>query len=371
MIKVCHMTSVHAPEDVRIFKKECVSLAKAGYDTYLVEQGETYDKNGVHIIGVGTQENSRFARMFKMTKRVYEAALKVDADIYHFHDPELLPYGLKLKKEGKKVIFDSHENTAMSIKEKYYIPKLFRNMLYSVYRKYEEYVCNKLDAVIYVTPNLKSDFSRLNKNTVFLPNYPIVDMVNYQEPDRDSFRLVFAGLITPLWSHRNIIEAIDDIDGIEYTLCGNIGEEYLKELKNLAGWEKVNYIGKIPHEQVAMELENSFIGVALMQPHLNSMGYQGTLGNTKIFEEMMAGLPVLCTDFELWKPIVEGNKCGICVNPNNIDQIRDAIRYFVNNRKEAIEMGRRGRELVIKEYNWGVEETDLYLLYGKLTYVGE
>lgn len=371
MIKVCHMTSVHAPEDVRIFKKECVSLAKAGYDTYLVEQGETYNKNGVHIIGVGKQENTRFSRMFKMTKRVYEAALKVDADIYHFHDPELLPYGLKLKKKGKKVIFDSHENTAMSIKEKYYIPKVFRNIMYLAYKKYEEYVCNKLDAVIYVTPNIKTDFSRLNKNIVFLPNYPIVNSVDYHEPNRDSTRLVFAGLITPSWSHRNIIEAIAGINGIEYTLCGNIGEEYLEELKKLSGWEKVNYIGKIPHDQVAVVLENSFIGVALMQPHLNSMGHQGTLGNTKIFEEMMAGLPVLCTDFELWKPIVEGNKCGICVNPNNVEQIREAIQYFVNHREEAIDMGRRGREIVIKQYNWGMEEADLYMLYGKLTDVGE
>ena len=97
MIKVCHMTSAHGPEDVRIFHKECVSLAKAGYDVYLVERGDSYEKNGVHIVGVGQPSGGRLSRMTSFAKKVYQAALALDADIYHFHDPELLPYGLKLK----------------------------------------------------------------------------------------------------------------------------------------------------------------------------------------------------------------------------------------------------------------------------------
>ena len=107
-----------------------------------------------------------------------------------------------------------------------------------------------------------------------------------------------------------------------------------------------------------------------MQPHLNSMGNEGTLGNTKIFEEMMAGLPVLCTDFKLWKPIVEGNKCGICVNPNDIDAIRSAIQFFFQHREEAKEMGRRGRKAVLDQYNWSVLEKDLLSLYRRVISTG-
>ena len=117
-MKVCHMTSAHDPEDIRIFHKECVSLAKNGYDVYLVERGDSYEKNGVHIVGVGTIPDSRLQRMTQGARRVYEAALALDCDIYHFHDPELLPYGVMLKKKGKKVIFDSHENTVEQIMEK-------------------------------------------------------------------------------------------------------------------------------------------------------------------------------------------------------------------------------------------------------------
>ena len=104
MIKVCHVTSVHPVEDVRIFQKECVSLARAGYDIYLVQQGESYEKYGVHIVGFGNVESSRIKRMLHTSRTAYEKALAVDADVYHLHDPELLPYGIKLKKLGKKVI---------------------------------------------------------------------------------------------------------------------------------------------------------------------------------------------------------------------------------------------------------------------------
>ncbi len=51
-IKVCHITSAHNSDDIRIFHKECASLAKAGYDTYLVAKGESREEKGVHVVGV-------------------------------------------------------------------------------------------------------------------------------------------------------------------------------------------------------------------------------------------------------------------------------------------------------------------------------
>ena len=55
-MKACHMTSAHNQEDIRIFYKECVSLASAGYDVYQISSGSNYEKNGVQLIGIGTKQ---------------------------------------------------------------------------------------------------------------------------------------------------------------------------------------------------------------------------------------------------------------------------------------------------------------------------
>ena len=110
MIKVCHMTSAHSYNDVRILIKECKSLAKAGYVVYLVAEGVDREEDGVYIKGCGDKPKERYARMKCFSEKVYKRAIELDCDIYHFHDPELLPYGVRLKRRGKKVIFDSHED---------------------------------------------------------------------------------------------------------------------------------------------------------------------------------------------------------------------------------------------------------------------
>ena len=140
MVRICHITSAHDSDDDRIFHKECVSLAKAGYDTYLVAAGESREEKGVHVVGLGPMPSGRLKRMHAFTRAVYMKALELDAEIYHLHDPELLPWGLKLKKHGKKVIFDSHENYPAQILEKKYLPVSIRKVLSMFFKQYETYV---------------------------------------------------------------------------------------------------------------------------------------------------------------------------------------------------------------------------------------
>ena len=78
----------------------------------------------------------------------------------------------------------------------------------------------------------------------------------------------------------------------------------------------------------------------------------GSLGVIKIFESMEAALPVLLTDVPLYKNMVEKYHCGICVDPNNVQQIEDAIRFLVEHKEEAYRMGQNGRQAVLREYNW-------------------
>ena len=130
MVKVCHLTSAHKAMDIRIFQKECRSIAAGGMTAYLVVTGsESQVKDGVHIVNAGPVPASRFRRMLISTWRVYRAGLKIDADIYHFHDPELLPYGYLLKRKGKKVIYDVHEDVAADIMDKEWIYRWLRKLV--------------------------------------------------------------------------------------------------------------------------------------------------------------------------------------------------------------------------------------------------
>lgn len=362
MIRVCHMTSAHGPEDVRIFHKECVSLAKAGYDTYLVQRGESYEKNGVHIVGVGDIPTSRRKRMTEGAKKVYEAARALNADIYHLHDPELLPYGLKLKKRGKKVIFDSHENTLDQIREKLWIPNFVRTLFYHVFRWYQKYICRQLDAIISVSPHICEHFAEFHPRVTMVTNYPECKMAPLF-PTMSSRKLCFAGGISPQWNHHIIVRALEKISDARYVLMGNSNKTYMDQLTTLPGWEYVDFRGKVPHEQVASILAECSVGVALVSYSYNTGMRRGTLGNTKIYEQMMAGLPVICTDFDLWREMVEKYHCGICVNPQNVEEIASAITYLLDHPEEAKQMGENGRRAVKEEFNWGVEEKKLLALY--------
>ena len=364
-MKVCHLTSVHGQEDTRIFHKECVSLAKAGYEVYEISRGNTYDKNGVHIIGINDLATGRITRMSRLVRKVYLKALEIDANIYHAHDPELLPILLKLKGKGKTVIFDSHENVAGTIKEKHYIPKPLRLIVKFAYETFQTYACKRIDAVITATPNITDYFKGIGcQRVIDLCNFPLLNN-NFVEPDYRSRTLSFAGGTTGQWNHDIIISAIDKMDNVKYSLCGN-NNSYIERLKQLPGWKKVDFKGRIPFEQVADLLQHSAIGLSLLTPGNNTDGKNGNMANTKIFEQMTAGLPIVCTNFVRWKEFVDGYDCGICVDPRSVEEVSKAINRLLDNPEVARKKGLNGRRAIEERFNWNNEEKKLLTLYKKL-----
>lgn len=360
---MCHMTSSHNAEDVRIFHKECKSLHKAGYDVCLVAPGESYEKDDIHIIGIGHLGADRKERFLRVSKDVYIKALELDADIYHFHDPELIPYGVKLVKKGKHVIFDSHEHVVGLMMDRDYIPNWLRIPGRFLLDRYVRYCVKQYDAVITVTPHILRYYEQCAKRTVQIANYPIFESLPSIDGAKQERVIVFAGGISEQWDHKRIIEAIADIPGCRYVLCGSISQSYKNVLQSCPGWEKVDYLGKIPFEEVRSILSKASVGVALLLPSYNTGGKEGTIGNTKIFEEMMAELPVVCTDFDLWTDIIKKYDCGICVDPMDVDAIRQAIEWLFDNPEKSVQMGKNGGLAIEEEYNWNSQAVQLTTLY--------
>lgn len=360
-IRICHVTSVHPYSDGRIFRKECCSLKKK-YDVCLIAPNvEDQTIDGINVFGVNLPK-SRIKRILSLDT-VYKKMMEVDADVYHFHDPELLSVGDKAKCAGKKVIFDSHEDVPLQISEKEWIPKPFRRLMSSLYRRYEEDKLKHFDAVVSVTPSIVERLRACNRNTYQITNYPILK--DFEDNRSWQNYICFTGGVSPQWMHDNIIQGIENID-VKYVVAGMVEGNYLDRLSVLPAWNKVEYRGIVKPNDVSEIQQGSFAGMAL-NDYVANVGYKlGSLGNTKLFEYMMSGIPVIATDFILWKEIIEKYECGICINPQDVDAIRDAIIYLKNNPEEAKRMGDNGRKAVQEQYNWSSQENFLFDMYDKV-----
>ncbi len=365
--KICHVTSLHSPDDTRIFHKECCSLANY-YDVTLIAPNVTnYRKYGINVVGVELPKN-RFSRLTHLNA-VLKKALEIDADIYHFHDPELMNIGLKIKKYGKKVIFDSHEDVPAQILGKQYIPKLLRKSLSYIYSYYEKKHLSQYDALVTVTPHIVERLSKINSNTEMITNFPVVknkitdrNTISFQDRQYVSF----IGAVSPHYRHEHIICALENCS-VKYLLAGPAESSYLEKLKSCKGWDKVEYRGVIPAEDVYSLLDQSFAGLVIPEYRPNAGYKRGTIGVLKLFEYMLAGIPVIATDFDLWKEIIEGNECGICVNPFSDQEISDAINFYLLNPETAKKHGENGRRAVLEHYCWATQESKLLELYRRLT----
>ena len=146
-------------------------------------------------------------------------------------------------------------------------------------------------------------------------------------------------------------------------LAGNFIEKQVEnDVVELEGWNKVDNLGWLNREDIQTVLGHSFAGLVTLHPIEN---YKDALP-VKMFEYMASGIPVIASNITLWKDIVIGDECGICVDPYSSKEISDAMNYLANNLEVAKAMGARGRNAVLKKYNWNIEEEKLLQLYSSL-----
>ncbi len=364
-MNICHISTVHDRNDVRIFLKECNSLAAAGNNVFLVVSDGKNDEieNGIRILNVGSKPKNRLFRMLVVSVYAYVAAVKTGADIYHLHDPELIVVGLVLKLKGERVIYDVHEDLPRQILSKKWISPYFRKSISCVMELIENFFAKRFDAIVTATPFIRQRFVKINKNTINVNNYPILKEIPFcgdWNTGRD--KLCYVGSITRTRGIVELIRAIELVN-IKLVLAGKFSELGIEqEVRTLKGWKNVEYLGYVSRDKIRDILNTSCAGVVTLHPVEN---YIDSLP-IKMFEYMAAGLPVIASNFPIWKNIIDSNNVGKCVDPMNPRAISSAIEFFINNKHEAQAMGRKGRKLVEGYYNWENEETKLIDLYNKL-----
>lgn len=369
--EVIHFTTVHPRHDTRIVLKELAALATTRTDrlALFVQDGL---QNGLefegelHVIDTGAREASRIRRFLIGALRMWWAVSRARPRIAHFHDPELIPVGLMLKVQGVRVVYDVHEDLPQQVLSKYWIPAWLRRPLASFASLLEVIAGMSFDGIVAATPAIARRFPP--GKTALVQNYPRVDELHIAKSRRSQRRPlgVYVGGLTAVRGACEMVEALNYVPphyGFRLAIAGKFAPAGLRdELVKLPSWEYVEERGWLGRTEVAQLLGEAAMGIVLFHPEPNHIESQPT----KLFEYMSAGLPVIASDFPLWREIVDGSGCGLLVDPMLPNSIASAMIWMLDHPEEAQEMGRRGREAVLQQYSWEAEAQNLRKLYVRL-----
>lgn len=364
-IKICILTSAHPPFDVRIFHKEAKTLVKAGYKVVLIAQHikeETVDK--VRIVPLPTPKN-RFERMTKVVWRLLRLALKEKANIYHFHDPELILIGLTLKLFGKKVIYDVHEDYGQKILSKSWIKYKFRKPISFFVDFIEKISSIFFDYIITADSHTKMKFKK-NKVGV-VANFPPLAFADGVKADKKKgpFKVIYVGGISEDRGATKIVETIEYLkhEDIEIHLLGKVDAPSLIELFNST--PRIKYHGIVPWEEVIKYLVNADVGLILLQP-VPAYLYCPGENIIKLFEYMSVGLPIIISNFPKLENMISEINCGVSVDPTDPKAIADSVEFLYSNPDSRKQMGENGKKALIEKYNWEAEQGKLLDIYDKV-----
>lgn len=365
--RVCHISSVHNALDTRIFYRFCKTLS-AGYEVTLIAvhpRAETI--SGINIIPFQRFRNKILRVCFTWLIMFFKA-IRVKAQLYQFHDPELIPCGLLLRLFGKKVIFDIHENVADDIFDKPWIPN--KKLLYAIFHFFEKMAVKRFK-IFLAEKSYEPRYQSMNADYSVVLNYCDTGFFQpfSQSVNRHTNRIFYIGILLESRGIQQIAEALHILkqNGVEvhFDVVGELYSSLSNKLKIMPFWKdvsgQIHFHGRLPLEKGYEISRNAAIGMCIIQPMSNSVGSYPT----KMFEYMSIGLPQIISHFPLYKSVVETHQCGLCVDPSSPQQIAAAIETILNNNELADSMAGNGLQNA-HLYDWASQSEITLKEYKKL-----
>lgn len=361
MTNIVHISTVHPPMDQRIFHRECMSLCEAGYSVKLIAFGNIEPScDQIDFVSLGPRKEKspglHLTDRLRRTSAAFRVAAEVDADLYHIHDPELIPVAVKLRRRLRKpIVYDCHEDFVGFAKQKYYLPYPIRHGLARYMAYLERRVVTAFDGIITADKGMQEHFQRLGANCCeVVHNFPRLDL--FEQPAENiqkKYDLVYHGSI-PRY-HLEVCFAIDD----ELTRRGRLpkwlflgrvpDKEWAQsEVARRGAENRFEFHPRIPHEKVAEKIVTARMGIIPL-PDLPK--FQRNIP-TKLFEFMALRMPVVLSDLPPSRSFVEDERCARLVDPNSQVGYADAIEELLDDPILCRRMGEEGRRRVVDVYNW-------------------
>ena len=364
--KIVHFSTGHVRNELRVHLKQCHSLAEAGFDvTFVTCDGMGDDDSGeIQVIDIG-KPKGRLHRFFWLPMLMLSTLKKMKADLYHFHDPELIFLGLLLQVSGHIVIYDVHEDVPRSILSRDWIPSSLRSLISKVFEYFENSCSARFSGIVGATSEITTRFSHLNSMVVLVRNYALNSEVKREiKPDYYSATVGYFGALSRVRGIYELVEAVKLSKAKKLILAGPVENEQLSNwlLKESQREQKIEYLGVITREEVLMKISECSVGAALYHHEPNHINAEPN----KIFEYMSYSLPILGSNFPLWKDLITTGDCGVVVDPLNPSEIADQIDFLVSDPVKCSKIGHNGRSKLEKLYLWSSEFKKLETLYSRL-----
>ena len=375
MPRACILSSVHLALDNRVFYREARSLERAGFRVTLVAP-HTHDevKDGVQILAL-----PRVRRWLRplLWLRLLRLALSTHADIYHFHDPELLLVVILLRLlTGKPAVYDIHESYPEFVEVKDYLPPRLRVFFAWLLRWLEPALAGLQSGLVFSDAQIAQAFAAVRRPQAILYNMPERSFVEAaaastgELPQREPVVLYLGGMERNRGS-RLTIEAFrlvhDAMPQARLLMVGHLEppelrDEMQTEAATLGIADALTIVGRVPFEEIGRYLAGASVGWVPWQP----VAKNEKNVPTKLFEYMAYGLPVVSSDLLSTRPFVHDGENGYLVPAADPKAHADAILRLLRDPETARAMGRRGQHRVQMEWNWDEMACRLVELYRQL-----
>ncbi|MFT4101210.1 MAG: glycosyltransferase [Burkholderiaceae bacterium] len=368
-IRICHFSTVHSGVEIRIVRKELASLARAGYEAWLVIPGTAADveeaaRLGIRMIALSEpSQGQRLRRATTLAARAFRLVRDTGAQIVHFHDPELIPVGLALKAIGRHVIMDSHEDLKNQILYKYWIRPSIRKTIAAIARRAELFAARRFDGIVGALPYHEQIFGRDARRLAIVRNFPLDGELDGADAEGDWSSRTHVAYVGSISRVRGIFELVHALPraGTRLLLAGRFSSRAERdEVVEDPGWSMVDELGYVDRVGIRDALHRSFAGICTLYPIPNHVHSEPI----KLFEYMAAGIPVVISStVPGWRQVVEDSRCGLCVDPKDPVAVAEAIRHLREHPDEAQRMGRNGRAAALAAYSWSAQAKGLVALY--------